>query len=568
MSYGRNFSSSQQLSRDSDQDSSNSTTGAQSEQHSSRSSFGGGWGRPNGDSHLQASGGGRWGRPNGDSHLQASGDSRWGRSSFKSHPAAGSGWGRRQDSSSSAVAGGGAARPPSQPNFMVVLIAALLLLPGVTQEIADSFTQEYVYRNRVVTPHTQDDIDRAIAAFNELHPQKAPAPPEGYTAEYVSHCFHEKYALPENLRETFDEVVQSYITKNPKTFSMKLTTAVDRALLKIHESISEENGGQIPEKANRDHKEISDVDKTDTKLEPCHHSPSDSLLFNKLMSYRNFLNISHKHAIDFVNHYMSTVSVLIADSPTHNDIASAYQAMCHAFFPNSLYTSIREHGICSRTVLKSTIDYIKFQKLLYDVIYLAPPNIDDARIKMLQRSLCSPDRGVLLGILELKTDGSVTIWKQKRDKTFEQLHPLSILFICIVGYGGPKVFDNCYSHRERLIVNDHRSNALFVPKDERCFKQKPESGYAGEEFKTLCDKIMIGAGATPVSFDTSSVTEVFASSSDVAAAEEEPEILMCHHLQTVKKCNEYTECKRCTSEKPGRNPIKNLWGKVIGYQSR
>ena len=518
------------------------------------SAFSGGWGRPS-SSNSQASGG-RWGGPPGSSNSPASGGSGWGgqSSSFNRPAAVGGKWGG----------------PPSQPNFPIVLIAALLLLPGVTQEIADRFTQDYIEQNQIVNPHTEDEIERAIAAFNRQHPQKAAAPPKGYTADHVSDCFHKKYELPENLRENFEGVVQAYLTKNPKPFSMSLETAVDRALLKINEALSKENGGPIPENANRDRKEISDVDKTDTKLEPCHHSQrtSDSLLFHKLMSYRIFLGISHKHAIDFVNHYMSTVSVLIADSPTHNDIASAYQAMCHAFFPNSLYTSIREHGICSRTVLKSTIDYIKLQTLLYDVIYLAPPNIDDARIKMLQRSLCSPDRGVLLGILELKTDGSVTIWKQKRDKTFEQLHPLSILFICIVGYGGPKVFDNCYSHRERFIVNDHRSNALFVPKDERCFNQKPESGYAGEEFKTLCDKIMIGAGATPVSFDTSSVTEVFASSSDVAAAEEEPEILMCHHLETVKKCNEYTECKRCTSEKPGRNPIKNLWGKVIGYQSR
>ena len=254
---------------------------------------------------------------------------------------------------------------------MIVLIAALLLLPGVTQPIADRFTQDYIERNRIIDPHTQDDIDSAIAAFNQQHhPQKAPAPPEGYTAEYVSHCFREKYELPENLRETFDEVVQSYITKNPKPFTMKLTTAVDRALLKIHESLSEENGGQIPEKANRDHKEISDVDKTVTKLEPCHHSQrtSDSLLFQRLMSYRNFLGISHKHAIDFVNHYMSAVSVQIADSPIRNDIESAYQAMCHAFFPHSLYASIREHGICSRTVLESTIYYIKRQTILYNVI--------------------------------------------------------------------------------------------------------------------------------------------------------------------------------------------------------
>ena len=100
-------------------------------------------------------------------------------------------------------------------------------------------------------PHTHDDIDRAIAAFNELHPRKAPAPPEGYTAEHVSHCFHAKYKLPANLRETFDEVVQSYLAKNPKSFAMQLQIAVDRALFKIHESISEENGGPIPEKDSR-----------------------------------------------------------------------------------------------------------------------------------------------------------------------------------------------------------------------------------------------------------------------------------------------------------------------------
>ena len=222
---------SHRFSRDSRQGTSKSTSGAQSEQGSSRpqASGGGGWGRPNGDNHPQASGGGGWGRPP---------------SSFNRPAAGGGGWGR----------------PPSQPNFSIVLIAALLLLPGVTQAIADEFTKDYVQKNQVVTPHTQDDIDHAIEAFNRQHPQKAPAPPEGYTAEYVSHCFHEKYELPENLRETFDEVVQSYLAKNTKSFAMKLETAVNRALLQIHESFTKENGGPIPEKANRDRKEISDVE--------------------------------------------------------------------------------------------------------------------------------------------------------------------------------------------------------------------------------------------------------------------------------------------------------------------
>jgi len=99
-----------------------------------------------------------------------------------------------------------------------------------------------------VDPHTQDDIDRAIAAFNRQYPRKAPAPPEGYTLEHVSHCFHAKYDLPENLHARFVEVVSSHVTKNPKPYTMKLETAVDRALLRIHESLSEENGRQIPER--------------------------------------------------------------------------------------------------------------------------------------------------------------------------------------------------------------------------------------------------------------------------------------------------------------------------------
>jgi len=76
MSYGRNFSSSQGLSRD-NQDSSNSTNSAQSEQGSTRSSsFGGGWGRPQ--------------------HSPAAASGGWGRSSFQRPPAAASGgWGRR-----------------------------------------------------------------------------------------------------------------------------------------------------------------------------------------------------------------------------------------------------------------------------------------------------------------------------------------------------------------------------------------------------------------------------------------------------------------------------------------
>jgi len=250
-------------SRDSRQGTTNSTNGAPSEQESSRpqTSSRGGWGRPNGDNRPQASGGSGWGRPQHASETSSGG---CGRSSFqRSSAAVGGGWGR-PNSSSPAAAGGGVARPSSTPNFACVLIAALLLLPGVTQPIADEFTQNYIQRNHIVDPHTQDDIDRALAEFNQQQQQqrqqKPPAPPEGYTVEYVSHCFCDKYDLPANLQASFDANVSSYITKNPKPFTMKIETAVARALLHIHESLSKENGGAIPERANRDCKEISDVE--------------------------------------------------------------------------------------------------------------------------------------------------------------------------------------------------------------------------------------------------------------------------------------------------------------------
>jgi hypothetical protein len=264
MSNRHNLSSSHRYSRDSSQGTSNSTNGAPSEQDSSppQASSRGGWGRPNGDNRPQASGGNGWGRPQHASETSSGG---WGRSSFQpSSAAVGGGWGRPNPSSHS-FASGGAARPSSTPNFACVLIAALLLLPGVTQPIADEFTQSYIQRNVIVDPHTQDDIDRALAEFNQQQQQqrqqKPPAPPEGYTVEYVRYCFCDKYDLPENLQASFDSVVQTIINQNPQKYGQKLEAIIERALLHIHESLSKENGGAIPEHANQNCKEmISDVE--------------------------------------------------------------------------------------------------------------------------------------------------------------------------------------------------------------------------------------------------------------------------------------------------------------------
>ena len=198
MSNRRNFSSSQPLSRYSNQDSSNSTNGAPSEQFSSRSSsFGGGWGRPNSDSRPQASGGGGWGRPQ---HTPTAASGGWSRSSFQRSPAAvGGGWGRRPASEEAST------QQPQQPQ----------------------------------QPQLEETSEQT-------------APPEGYDYEFLLYAFNQKYVLPEDLSQDdlpdFDNLVIDYIARNPLRYGQKLKDAIDRALLKIHEELQTKLRKRIPEK--------------------------------------------------------------------------------------------------------------------------------------------------------------------------------------------------------------------------------------------------------------------------------------------------------------------------------
>ena len=216
MSYGRNFSSSQQLSRD-NQDSSNSTNSAQSEQGSFRSSsFGGGWGRPSSDSRSQASsGGGGWGRPNSDSRPQASGGGGWGRPQHA--PAAtSSGWGRSSFQRSPAAASGGWGRSPASEE-------ASIQPPQQPQQ-----------------PQLEQETSEQTA------------PPEGYDYEFLMFSFNKKFEIPKDLSQDelpiLDRVVQTYITSTPLRYGQPLKAAVDRALLKIHEELQSKLRRTIPEK--------------------------------------------------------------------------------------------------------------------------------------------------------------------------------------------------------------------------------------------------------------------------------------------------------------------------------
>jgi hypothetical protein len=194
MSYGRNFSSSQQLSRDSNQDSSNSTTGAQSGQGYSRSSsFGGGWGRPQ---HPPAAVGGGWGR--------------------SQHPPA--------------AVGGGCGRPQNPPAAVG---------GGWGRRVAS--TED----SRLPPQQTQSEQEQ------EQQPCIPTTPPEGYTKEYVSHCFLQKYEVDQQDQTHLEEVVQTYITSNPLRYGQLLKAALERALLKIHEELQTKLRKTISERDNQ-----------------------------------------------------------------------------------------------------------------------------------------------------------------------------------------------------------------------------------------------------------------------------------------------------------------------------
>lgn len=174
------FSSSQTSSRYPSQDTRYSTSGAQSEQSSYRSSsFGGGWGRPNGNSRHQADGGGGWGRP---PHAPA---------------AASGGWGSRLASTEASR------QQPQQPQ--------------------------------------QQELEKEQSF-------QLSAPQEGYDYEFVVHSFKQKFDISHEYLPVLDQVVQTYITRNPLRYGLSLKDAIDRALLRIHEELQINLEKPIPEK--------------------------------------------------------------------------------------------------------------------------------------------------------------------------------------------------------------------------------------------------------------------------------------------------------------------------------
>jgi hypothetical protein len=521
--------------------------------------------RPRGSSEDQQS------APSGNAQTNRSSafSSGWGGQSSFNRQASGGRWGGQPSSfNRPAAVGGRWGGPPSQPNFTVVLIDALLLLPGVTQAIADEFTKDYVQKNQGATPHTQDDIDRAIAAFNELHPKKAPAPPEGYTAEYVGHCFHEKYELPENLREGFEGFVQSYITKNPKQFTMMLQTAVDRALLRIHESLSEGNGGKIPEKDSRP-SPPAPAPEPSLSLQPppshFRHQGARKLedvithglspktighgMFDKLMQMKNgpqhhyvwafqscpnprtlIRALSFKRAVDGIPNISCFISGFIIE-PNGGVVQFNYPD-----FKNPMVGWKRD-DLIGKTVIfwTSEVGQVIYTKTVQQFDFgqhdytlgkgRKGAGFSGGDIAYdYQGNVCTPGK--------LKLDNLDLEMKEDRDKFFEREHVTA-------------------SERENLDVGPN--NQL-----ERQIR-------SNLQYQAACEEAMAQIGGMPVSFCSTPRHEEAVEAAGSDQSGEEALFERCYHGNRVKAFEEYTPCQSCKLH-PGEHPIRDGYAEVVGYR--
>jgi hypothetical protein len=383
---------------------------------------------------------------------------------------------------------------------------------------------------------------------------------------------------------------------------MKLENAVDRALLKIHEFLSKENSRPIPENSNQDRGKISDARAT-------FQAVSQQNLFGEMIQYSksNLPGINRQNVIDFAKRYTNYgISRETSESPTAIEIKNACRALFDSFFDHDLSNKFRKLGICTETLLPQALTHFNSCHIIKNLTYLAPPDITNEDVKRIQKALClaDPDEiGYLLGVWELTPDGRFTLWKQGCDlrgkqKEFHQVDPMSIKLISVTCFGpqdeGSPVFSNSAIISDNLGSQNYdqfhnpisRSSACgaqamaemnataahikrpFFPSDQSNIRSSRGPYTVSSSTKAeFFDPIMVEQGLWVIPVSTSTNTEVLAPSVEVDVREDGPKIIRCHHGETVKDREEYKECKKCTSGKPGKNPIKDGWAKTIGYQS-
>ena len=258
-----------------------------------------------------------------------------------------------------------------------------------------------------------------------------------------------------------------------------------------------------------------------------------------------------------------------------------------------LIRSICERGIAALP-LPLQEQFKKF-KIIHELCCLAPSDLTDDQLKQMQRDLCTPSTGILLGVLSIERDPSsetglrINLYRQSRIP--RRCNPSAITIVCVSCYGKEKSYLHVgnlldeYSTEDRIQdsgvnvmgqmslaqreLDRSAARSKFVPSDESCFAQVSSS--CCPEFSSFCQDGFLKFGfAFLPPFSAPSATEVHAPSVKVAGeASCDSDFILCHHLKTVRNGETFTPCNLCLEGPPGSGRIFDRWGQtVIGYKCK
>ena len=317
------------------------------------------------------------------------------------------------------------------------------------------------------------------------------------------------------------------------------------------------------------------------------HSDNPDNLFKRLLKQgRSLRHVEEKDLVSFTKRYIEGLSPDVIDTPTSDDIRSAFQALNDAFPPPGIkmFQDVTQFGISPETVGKEIFDQVLsalFKGLIYAML---KPSIT---LERMQGLICqdAPFVCTLAGV-QVHVDGSFKLFKQNRHRA--TVYDDSVVFIIfwIDALGSMRMEEKqpC-KHKKQLTGHQflpkfgfnyddsgNRSHALprMMEKSTPVILLPQDSSHIipiegpYEEYKEMCDIVVGRLGGIPVSFISvdSPVTEVVTP----AAAGEDATITLCRHMNIVLSNEKSTQCATCISES-GKDPIRNGWGDIVGYKT-
>jgi hypothetical protein len=282
----------------------------------------------------------------------------------------------------------------------------------------------------------------------------------------------------------------------------------------------------------------------------------------------------------------------------------APQPSYHESKRDKLIRDLCKHGIGAlHPCLQETF---KNLKIMHQLCFRVE-GLDNAMLKRLQSSLCTRERGVLLGVIAIHKDHSaensdclkLSMFKQsmKNGGKYINRDANDITIVCVICHGSRKfviaqgdafeVPDHLVQTAETMYSSGNERDGLikvcvakaahmdylmdkqfandFIPWNEDCFAYK--SSEHDPAFEAFVVNVMKEQGCVQLPyFSKPTAPEMHASSAEVASeAPVEALMISCHHGNCVKSFDgKYESCQSCLSN-PGKDTIVDGWGNVVGY---